>query len=59
MTNREFALLTNEEKSERFVRILRTKTLDLLTKEQISEILDKIDVDNQYTIQIVSNQSRL
>lgn len=55
MKNTTFAELPMEVKAERFSRIIRSKAYDTLTKEQMNEIIERVDVSKQYSIIVVSN----
>lgn len=56
MNNRKFAGLTELERRNLLGRIIRVRTGDALTREQVKGILRTIDVDEQYSIEAVDRE---
>lgn len=55
MTNEEFRLLSSEEKKSKFKAVLKTKTSNCLTEEEIKSILLMISPERQYNVFVYSD----
>lgn len=52
MRNAYFARLSDDQRTERFERIIRTRTNDLLSSEEIQRITGAVDKNRQYGIEV-------
>lgn len=55
MTNEEFRLLSPEEKKSKFKAVLKTKTSNCLTEEEIKSILLMVAPERQYNVFVYSD----
>jgi hypothetical protein len=55
MKNSTFKNIPNAEKTERFLRIVRSKAFDALNRDEQNELLEKVDLSRQYSIRVTTN----
>ena len=55
MTNEEFRLLSPEEKKSKFKAVLKAKTSNCLTEEEIKSILLMVSPERQYNVFVYSD----
>lgn len=55
MRNKVFQSLSPAERRDRLERIIRTRTGDVLQREELTRILCNVDVDAQYSVCVVSD----
>lgn len=57
MINEMFCLLSEEERSTKLKAVLKSKTAECLTAEEIQKILMKVSLNRQYRVSVYYEQS--
>lgn len=55
MTNETFLLMSDEEKNRKFKTVLKTKTGNLLTDEELNIIISNIPLKKQFAVRIYND----
>lgn len=52
MKNKSFVLLSDEQRMEKLIRVIRLSTVNTLNDEELTLIREKVDINKQYSIEM-------